>query len=267
MTSNTLFNNIPENQRKSFKPTFLYIKQCKITGTLYFGKTTNSNPVTYRGSGTHWRLIYKKYGRENIETIWYCLYTDIDILYDFAVKFSAQESIVDSPNWANLKEENGLDGGGDWDEEKRKTMSERKRYISDETREKMSVAAKNRPKISEETRKILSSVTLGRKPSAETKKKMSDAAKLIKKDKTWCQNLAISNSRNYIVTDPNGIAHEVNHLKSFCKEKDLNYNALIAKARFNKYEENGWNCKYADSKNHKERIYNEDGTWTWCFKK
>lgn len=187
MTSKSIY--IPENQRIAFKPTFLYIKQCSTTGTLYFGKTAQKDPVTYRGSGKHWRLIYKKYGRENIKTIWYCLFTDIDLLCDFAVKFSTQQDIVKSPNWANLKEENGLDGGGDWDETKRKAMAERKRFVSEETRKKMSISAKNKPKITEEARKNMSLACRGIPRSEETRKKNSESMKRLKRvykeDGSW----------------------------------------------------------------------------------
>lgn len=91
-----------------FKPTFLYIKQHNITGTLYFGKTVK-NPLTYKGSGVRWKRILKKYGGQ-VETLWYCLFTDRDLLIEFATSFSKLNDIVNNPLWANLVDENGLDG-------------------------------------------------------------------------------------------------------------------------------------------------------------
>ena len=91
-----------------FKPTFLYIKQHKITGLLYFGKTTK-NPEKYHGSGVYWKRHLKKHGHQ-IETLWYCLFNDQNLCTEFAVSFSEQEDIVHSKLWANAIIENGLDG-------------------------------------------------------------------------------------------------------------------------------------------------------------
>lgn len=91
-----------------FKPTFLYIKQHKITGLLYFGKTTK-NPEKYHGSGVYWKRHLKKHGHQ-IETLWYCLFNYQNLCTEFAVSFSEQEDIVHSKLWANAIIENGLDG-------------------------------------------------------------------------------------------------------------------------------------------------------------
>lgn len=93
-----------------FKPTWLYIKQHTITGLKYFGKTTRKDPVPYLGSGVRWRNHLRKYG-ENITTIWAQLFTDKDVLTEYAKKFSIDNNIVESIYWANLKIEDGLAGG------------------------------------------------------------------------------------------------------------------------------------------------------------
>ena len=101
------------------KPTYLYIKKHTITGLKYFGKTTKEDPIAYLGSGIHWKRHIKKHG-EFIETIWYQLFTDEKLLTDYATKFSKENNITESKEWANLKDENGLDGGmekGWWSEE------------------------------------------------------------------------------------------------------------------------------------------------------
>jgi hypothetical protein len=102
------------------KPTYLYVKQHKLTGAKYFGKTTKNNPIEYMGSGIHWKLHIKKYGTEHVETLWYELFTDKQELVEYALKFSVENNIVNSKEWLNLKEENGLDGGmekGFWSKE------------------------------------------------------------------------------------------------------------------------------------------------------
>jgi hypothetical protein len=132
--STCALEEITQKQRKSFKPTFLYIKRCKNNGILYFGKTNSRHPEKYLGSGTLWLKSVKKYGKESIETLWYCLFTDIDELRDFALKFSVQEMIIESELWANLIPENGLQGGG---------LNRTGMLTSDKTKAKMSSNTKN----------------------------------------------------------------------------------------------------------------------------
>lgn len=93
-----------------FQPTYLYIKQHTITKKLYFGKTIK-DPIKYKGSGKYWKLHIKMHGKEYVETLWYCLFLDEEELSKFALNFSTQNNIVTSNLWANLKYEDGLDGG------------------------------------------------------------------------------------------------------------------------------------------------------------
>ena len=96
---------------KPFKQTFLYIKQHSITGKCYFGKTTQKDPIKYKGGGLRWSYHLKKHGHD-VETLWYCLFIDQEECTKFAESFSKQEDIANSDLWLNLKHENGLDGGG-----------------------------------------------------------------------------------------------------------------------------------------------------------
>lgn len=91
-----------------FKPTFLYIKQHDLTGLLYFGKTVK-NPEKYPGSGKRWKSHLAFHG-SGVTTIWYCLFLDKDTCTEFALSFSRLNNIVKDPAWANLIEEDGLNG-------------------------------------------------------------------------------------------------------------------------------------------------------------
>lgn len=102
MPSTTIYEN--------FKPTFLYIKQHSTTGLMYFGKTTK-HPESYSGSGAYWLKHINKHGREHVINVWYCLFTDVDLLVDFATNFSKLNDIVNADKWANLDIETGLNGG------------------------------------------------------------------------------------------------------------------------------------------------------------
>ena len=94
-------------------PTVLYIKQHPITGIKYFGKTTR-DPLKYKGSGKHWLRHLKKHGRKHIITTQvFGPFTNSIAISEFALAFSRYNNIVESKDWANMKPENGLDGGFD----------------------------------------------------------------------------------------------------------------------------------------------------------
>lgn len=96
------------------KPTYLYVKLHATTGKLYFGKTVKS-PLTYEGSGLHWKYHISKHGKQHVKTLWYQEFTDQESLTKFATEFSKQHDIVNSDVWLNLKEEDGLMGGSSKD--------------------------------------------------------------------------------------------------------------------------------------------------------
>lgn len=104
------------------KPTRLYIKKCPHCGLKYFGKTFAENIESYNGSGKHWISHLKKHKVKPIH-LW-----NSDWYYDssisrFALKFSRLNKIVQSKQWANLKEEDGLRGG--WDHVRNKEIQEK----------------------------------------------------------------------------------------------------------------------------------------------
>jgi len=95
---------------EAIKPTRLYIKQCPHCGLKYFGKHTGQNIETYRGSGVRWNNHLNYHEIEPVH-LW-----NSDWYYDtsikrFALKFSLMNKIVESKQWANLKPEDGLEGG------------------------------------------------------------------------------------------------------------------------------------------------------------
>ena len=67
---------------------------------------------TYPGSGTRWARHLNKHNVEPIH-LWNSDWYHDTSITRFALKFSRINKIVSNNNWANLKEENGLDGG--WD--------------------------------------------------------------------------------------------------------------------------------------------------------
>lgn len=110
---------------------YLYIKTHNKTGLKYFGKTTKKDPNSYQGSGKFWKRYVKKHGYDVTTEVLGC-FKEEDECTQFALRFSEEYNIVDSPEWANLREENGLDG------------APKGNFVSNETRSKISIALKGK---------------------------------------------------------------------------------------------------------------------------
>lgn len=136
---------------------YLYVKQHASTGLKYFGKTTRSNPYTYNGSGKYWQYHLKKHGA-NLLTLEVYGFDDIEYCTAFALEYSRLNNIVQSDEWANLREENGRDGGVS---------------LSEDHKAKL-LAAHVGIKRSPETIAKIRASNLGKKRSAETKAKLSE---------------------------------------------------------------------------------------------
>jgi hypothetical protein len=93
-----------------FQPTRLAIKE--LNGIKYFCKSITEDIVSYPGSGKVWKYRIKKYGKQNIKTLWVSdWYYDPYEIQRIALGFSEENQVVESDEWANMKPEDGLDGG------------------------------------------------------------------------------------------------------------------------------------------------------------
>jgi len=187
------------------KPTYLYIKQHKITKLKYFGKTTK-DPNKYLGSGKHWIRHIKKHGLE-IDTIWQQLFTDEKELVDFALKFSKDNNIVESSEWANLKEENGLDGGFD------------KGWWSKEQIEHNRKKAKERWANGVYDKEKLRLSRIGFKQPQSQKDTLSKKL-----------------SKEWLITNLQGNQFTIKNLRQFCRENNLDQGNL------SRGSYKGWKC-------------------------
>jgi hypothetical protein len=125
--NNNLLNNEKSTEsikttKREFKPTYLYVKTHNLTGLKYFGKTISKNPFKYKGSGTRWLNHISKHGND-VSTEIVGFFDNEEQCVSFAKKFCEENNVVSCKSWANLKEENGIDGGF-FGEESRKKMSE-----------------------------------------------------------------------------------------------------------------------------------------------
>jgi|694.fasta_scaffold94863_2 hypothetical protein len=107
---------------------YLYVKTHNVTGLKYLGKTESKDPHKYPGSGTYWKSHLKKHGKDyRTEIIKEC-HTKDEFSY-WGLFYSNLWNIVESNEWANLKEETG-DARG---------------KLSAESRNKISIAGLGRP--------------------------------------------------------------------------------------------------------------------------
>ena len=88
---------------------YLYIKTHNKTGLKYLGKTTNKNPYSYQGSGTYWKRHINTHGYDVTTQILLMTESKTEIK-ETGIFFSKLWNVVESNDWANLKEEAG-DGG------------------------------------------------------------------------------------------------------------------------------------------------------------
>jgi len=85
---------------------YLYVKTHNKTGLKYLGKTESKDPHKYSGSGTYWKLHLKKHGKDySTEIIKEC--KSKEEFASWGLYYSKLWNVVESNDWANLKEETG----------------------------------------------------------------------------------------------------------------------------------------------------------------
>lgn len=117
---------------------FLYVKRHTVTGLKYFGMTT-SDPEKYRGSGTYWRRHVKKHGGfKYVETVSVWKFDDEELCSEFALRFSEENNIVESKEWANMVPEDALPGAPKGIKRSEETLNRMRKPKSKEHRQNIS---------------------------------------------------------------------------------------------------------------------------------
>ena len=161
---------------------YLYKKTHNKTGLQYLGKTKQQDPHTYQGSGTRWGQHIKKHGYDvTTEILKEC--STHEEVKEWGGYSSKLWNVVESRDWANLKEECG-DGGA--------------QIMTVEYKEKIAAAMKGRI-FTEEHLKKLSLAHKGhadyRTPEtkAEAARKASAKLKGVKKPKGFGEKVRQAN--------------------------------------------------------------------------
>lgn len=161
---------------------YLYKKTHNKTGLQYLGKTAAQDPYAYKGSGKRWKLHLNKHGYDvTTEILKEC--STNDEVKEWGGYYSKLWNVVESRDWANLKEEYG-DGGA--------------QIMTVEYKEKIAAAMKGRT-FTEEHLKKLSLANKGhadyRTPEtkAEAARKASAKLKGVKKPKGFGEKVRQAN--------------------------------------------------------------------------
>jgi hypothetical protein len=155
---------------------YLYLKVHNITGLKYLGYTSR-DPFKYNGSGKYWLRHIKKHGYD-ISTTILGQYDNMTDVTKNGLYYSNKWDVVESSDFANLKEEAGF--GGSYGKATRRKMSENYNYEADrwssERRKRQSEMTIERnkklwsdPEYKEKTGKKISDAVSGvkRKPRSE----------------------------------------------------------------------------------------------------
>jgi hypothetical protein len=222
------------------RPTRLYIKQCSHCGLKYFGKSTKEDIEDYKGSGKRWSSHLKKHSGISIH-LWHShWYYDTSIVR-FALRFSRMNKIVQSDKWANLKEENGIDGGWEHvhnEETQRKASLNAKKSMLERYGVSSSLRLphaienrklvtpwnkgrtgiyKDKPEISEK----ISTAAKNRKQSDETRQKISESVIRTRNEKKGCGDFA------FVFIDGD-LMENIKCLKLWCENNNLEYQKVFA---------------------------------------
>lgn len=139
---------------------YLYVKTHSVTGMKYFGKTSKKDPYKYGGSGKHWLRHLKKHGPD-VATEIIGIFSEESLCSEAALKFSKENNIANSQLWANLRDENGLDGAPighkghkfTADQIQKLSESSKRRWADPEYKKRLSETHKTRLENEEERQK------------------------------------------------------------------------------------------------------------------
>jgi hypothetical protein len=126
---------------------YLYVKTHNKTGLRYLGKTTMSDPHTYKGSGADWKKHLKEHGEDyTTEIIREC--KSNKELNEWGRYYSKLWNVVESPDWANRIPETG--GGGNHTPERKELfrqqqLGKKKPPRTPEHTEKIAEKARGKP--------------------------------------------------------------------------------------------------------------------------
>jgi len=160
---------------------YIYKKTHNITGLKYLGKTVSKDPHAYKGSGVHWTRHIKKYGYDVTTEIIRECQTEKELI-EWGLYYSQLWNVVESKDWANLREEAGPKGS--WSKESKEKLSNtKKKELSKLSKEELADRMKNscssKKSWTAERIEKISKANTGKKRSVESRKKQMQTRKIL----------------------------------------------------------------------------------------
>ena len=218
-----------------------YVKTHRTTGLKYFGKTVK-NISSYWGSGKYWLNHIKTHGYDvNTEIVGE--FDNIEEAMNFGLKFSEENNIVESKEWANLVPENGIGGG-----------SFPGRVFSEDHKRNIAASLKGKPKPwlrHKRPKEVSEKISISNKGKNKSKEHCENISKA-RKGKALSEdhriNSAKAHEKTWLLIDPQGNEYIVTGLTEFCEENALNRGHIGSVARGERKQHKGWICKRKDDK-------------------
>lgn len=231
---------------------YLYVKTHNKTGLRYLGYTSADDPHKYTGSGIRWKAHLNKHGYDyTTEILHEC--QDKTELKELGLYYSKLWNVVESREWANLKEEQG-DGGRQsaevrerigeagkgripwnkgkkiWGPEDRRRLSEQNRARGPQSAETIAkrVAKITGRKHTEDARAKTSAALKGRTFSEESRRRMSESAKKRGFNGHGFEKGSVPMNAKEVQIE-NTITGEITSapsLKQWCREQGVSYGAM-----------------------------------------
>jgi hypothetical protein len=158
---------------------YIYKKTHNTTGLKYLGKTVSKDPYAYKGSGVYWSRHIKKYGYDVTTEILKECQTETELV-EWGLYYSKLWNVVESKEWANLREEAGPRGS--WSKESKEKLSKtKKEELSKLSQQELADRMKNSCTSSKswtaERKEKISKANTGKERSIESRKKQIQTKK------------------------------------------------------------------------------------------
>jgi hypothetical protein len=187
--------------------------------------TSADDPHKYKGSGKHWKRHIRIHGYK-VDTEIYFQSENVDEAAQIAIKFSKENNIVESKEWANMIEENCIIGwskGVVFSEEHKQNLRKPKSI--------------SYPKSEEHKRKI------GKAQKGVPRPYVTILKKGVPRPTHVKEAMISWRIRIWIVTDPIDNKQEIINLKKFCREHELDSAAMQRVANGTVKQHKGWRCE------------------------
>jgi len=220
------------------KTSGVYKITCTANGKIYVGSAIN---LQKRWAFHLWELRSNRHGNSRLQHAWN-KYSESVFEFEIIELVMPWSRKDREQHWLDTLKPYNREVGFNVCKIAGETPSLIGHFVSAESRAKMSAAAKGRKQSAETIEKRMVKIR-GRKLTPEHIEKVAAIHRGKKLKSEQVDNLAELNSRNYIVTSPDGIETQVRNLSKFCRENGLSNKGLSNVAYGFQSNYKGWKCR------------------------